>query len=61
MKHQYFPMSAGNVVSKIATTVAGLQLQPVADLAKPDSHERVTKTFLSGEISSVTISFVAGS
>lgn len=49
------------MVSKIATTVAGLQPQPVADPAKPDSHERVTKTFLSNKISAVTIFHVARS
>lgn len=60
MKRQYFPTSVGTeenaMASKIATTVAGLQLQPVADLAEPDGHERVTKTlFLPSGISPVTI------
>lgn len=48
------------MASKIATMVAGLQLQPVADLAEADGHERVTKTlFLSNGISPVTSSYVA--
>lgn len=64
MKRQYFPTSAGTeenaMASKIATMVAGLQLQPVADLAEADGHERVTKTlFLSNGISPVTSSYVA--
>ena len=58
MKRQYFPMSARTeenaMASKIEATVAGLQLQPVADLAKSDGHERATKTLFSlNEISLV--------
>lgn len=58
MKRQYFPMSARTeenaIASKIEATVAELQRQPVADLAKSDDHERATKTlFLLNEISPV--------
>jgi len=58
MKRQYFPMSARTeenaMVSKIEATVAGLQLQPVVDLAKSDGHERATKIlFLLNKISPV--------
>lgn len=47
MKRQYFPTTAGTKEMlwprKLQLAVAGLQLQPVADLAKPDTRERVSE------------------
>jgi len=61
MKRRYFPTSAGTeenaMASKIATTIARLQLQPVADLAEPDGHERVTKTLFLSTAESPLVTF----